>query len=357
MTPSGTLRNDSFRHGAIGRSCQASAAIIAVALITLVALPAFAGDAPTLKVGGLLFGDAYYVASHHNPDDDGAAGLVLRRGYLTLNSTFGKTWFARARYEVNQSGKFEEYDLDGQVKDLYAGLKVGHQKLTFGLQPTITYDLIESAWGMRYLARTPLDLHGVASRDTGVSASGPMNGSGTLSYRAMVGIDVTFEADSNESSKLMGALTWKPAPAWTVDLYADFEDRIGPNDRTTFQLFAAHKTDTLRWGVQYSNQDRKNDPPLELASAFVVSRMSERMSLVGRVDRLMEPSPKGNGISYLPFDPTAKATMVIAGVEFRVTPHVALTPNTVVTFYDRNDQGVRPDTDVHLRLTCFVNFE
>ena len=36
------------------------------------------------RVGGLLFGDFYYVNSHHLDDGNGATGLVLRRGYLTL---------------------------------------------------------------------------------------------------------------------------------------------------------------------------------------------------------------------------------------------------------------------------------
>jgi hypothetical protein len=327
------------------------------AFCLLVASSVHAEEAPVFKVGGLLFGDAYYVAGHHTEDGDGAAGLVLRRGYLTLNSTFSKAWFGRLRYEVNQSGEFEGYDFDGQVKDLYAGWKAGSHRLVIGLSPTITYDLIESAWGLRYLARTPLDVQGVASRDTGVSLSGPLNGDATLSYRAMIGTGIEFEGDSNDSTKVMGAVTWKPAPTWTVDLYADFEDRRGPNDRTTLQLFAARRTESLRWGIQYSNQDRKDDPPLELASAFVVANIAARMSLIGRVDRLLEPSPRGDGIAYLPFDPSARATMFIGGLEIPVAKHVVVTPNAVVIAYDRNDEGVRPDTDVHLRLTLFVNFE
>ena len=123
------------------------------------------------------------------------------------------------------------------------------------------------------------------------------------------------------------------------------------------QVFVAYQAGRWRWGLQYSNQDRQADPPLELASTFLVGRLSERTSLVGRVDRLLEPSPKGDDISYLPMDPTARATTVFAGFEFRVRPHLAVTPNVVVTTYDRNDQGVRPETDTYLRLTLFVDFE
>ena len=83
----------------------------------------------------------------------------------------------------------------------------------------------------------------------------------------------------------------------------------------------------------------------------------ENASLIGRIDRLFEPSPRGDDISYLPFDPTARATMFISGVEFRTRSWLSITPNMIITTYDRNDQGERPDTDLHLRLTLFINFE
>jgi hypothetical protein len=49
--------------------------------------------------------------------------------------------------------------------------------------------------------------------------------------------------------------------------------------------------------------------------------------------------------------------MFFGGIEFRLRPHFSLTPNTVVTVYDRNDQGDHPKTDIYLRLTLFVDFE
>lgn len=312
---------------------------------------------PDLRVGGLLFGDLYHVASHHSEAGDGASGLVLRRGYLTFNSEFDENWFGRLRFEVNQSGEFEAYEFDAQTKDLYLGRKLGGHRLLFGLSPTPTFDVIESLWGMRYLARTPMDLQGVASRDTGLSLQGPLGSSGAFSYRFMYGAPVDFGGDSNDRERWMGAVGWQPAAGWTLDFYADYEALDGPRDRKTRQVFLGYQGEARRWGLQYSNQDRQEDPPLELASAFFVSRMTEGASLVGRVDRLLEPSPRGDSISYLPMDPSARATMMFAGVEFGIHPHLLLTPNVVWTRYDRNDQGVRPDSDLHLRLTLFIDFE
>jgi len=331
---------------------------LCLALLPCCAAPAAgADDYQAFRAGGLFFGDLYHVPSHHSEEGDGATGAVLRRGYLTFNADFSDHWFGRLRFEINQSGAFETYDFDAKTKDLYLGRKFGRQRVLLGLSPTPTFDVIESLWGLRYLARTPMDLQGVASRDTGLAVRGPLNASGSLSYRFMYGAPVDFGGDSNDRERWMGAVGWQPAAGWTIDLYADYEALDGPRDRSTRQLFLAYQADKWRWGLQYSDQDRQNDPPLELASAFLVSRLTERTLLVGRVDRLLEPSPRGDGISYLPMDPSARATMMFAGLEFQINSQVFLTPNTVVTVYDRNDQGVQPKTDVHLRLTLFVDFE
>lgn len=339
---------------------RAGVVALAFVVIGLYGIPYAAAqekEESAFQVGGLLFGDLYHVVSHHTEEGDGATGAVLRRGYLTFDADFSNKLFSRLRFELNQSGKLETYTFDVDFKDLYAGVKVGQHRVLIGLSPTLTFDLIESFWGLRYLARTPLDLQGVASRDAGVSAKGPLNTAGTLKYRIMVGSGLDFGNESGDGWKWMGALNWNPSPCWIFDLYADYETIPGPRDRTTFQIFAGYKTDNLRWGVQYSNQDRQEDPRLELASAFVVGRLGKRTALVGRIDRIMEPSPKGDNISYLPFDPSARATFLIGGVEFRITPYLTIIPNTIITIYDKNDQGIKPKTDFHLRLTVFINLE
>lgn len=69
--------------------------------------------------------------------------------------------------------------------------------------------------------------------------------------------------------------------------------------------------------------------------------------------RLFEPSAPDDDIDYLPFDPSASATMLIAGLEFATAERISSTPNGVVIRYDHDDQGQRLETDLHLRLTFF----
>ncbi len=307
--------------------------------------------------GGLAFGDLYTIPSHHSESGDGASGAVLRRLYLTLDGEFGEDWFARFRTETNQSGEFETYTFETEFKDLHVGKRIGDHTVIVGLSPTPTFDLIESIWGRRYLMRTPMDLQGVASRDTGITARGPLNADGTLLYRAMVGAGIEFGNESGDGRKWMAAMTWKPAPAWTFDAYLDFEKLVGPTDRTTWQVFAAYEAEGFRWGAQYSNQDRQQDPALELASVFAVGRIRDKLNLIARVDRIVEPSPSGDNISYVPFDPRAPATMLVGAVEFRLGDTFTLTPNIISTHYDRAGDGTRPTRDLHLRLTFFLDLE
>ena len=320
--------------------------------------PALADEPwPWLETGGLLFGDAYHIPSHHLEEGDGATGLVLRRGYLTFNADWTEDWFGRLRFELNQDGEFESYGFELDFKDLYVGRRFGDHVGTLGLHPTLTFDVVEKQWGKRHLMRTPMDLQGESSRDQGVSVKGPLTASGTLKYRLMYGFGEDFGAESGDSSRIMAALQWQIDEHWMADFYTDYEDNEGLTNGTTYQVFLAYDTDDWRWGVLYSNQDREEDPPLELASSWYVRTLRERTDLVLRVDRIIEPSPRADNIDYIPFDPSAPATMLYAGVEFGLNDHVSLTPNVVVTRYDLNDEGVRPETDVYLRLTAFVNFE
>lgn len=322
-------------------------------------LPVYAdgNDGHAIDLGGLLFGDLYYLASHHTVAGDGASGAVLRRGYLTANFDLGQRWRGRARVEVNQDGEFESYSVDTRLKDLYLARTFREQELVIGLSPTPTYDLIESTWGARYLMRTPMDLQGVPSRDTGIRLQGSLERNGRIAYRTMYGTGLEYANQGGGGDKLMGALTLKLPSDVEIDFYADYETRPGNTDRNTWQVFAGKKSDLLRWGFQYSHQDRQDDPKLELASAFLVTGLKDNLSLIARIDRLLEPSPRGDEIAYVPFDPRARATMSLAGLEYRITKVFTMTPNVIWTRYDRDANGVRPDDDLHLRLTFFLDLE
>lgn len=309
------------------------------------------------KLGGLLFGDVYHISQHHLENEVGRTEAVLRRAYITFDAKIKKKWFARVRTETNQAGEFGVYAYETDVKDLFVGYKSGKHKFILGLSPTKTYDLIEGIWGMRYLMRTPMDLQGVASRDFGISIDGAIDQKNRFFYRFMIGAGQDFGNETGDGPKTMLGITYKTKHNYYFDVYVDYETIPGEKDRSTFQLFSGYKSENLRWGLQYSHQFRQEDPALELFSGFITQRIYKKIAAVGRIDRIMEPSPNGNNISYIPFDPTTKATMFVTGLEIPLTDYLLITPNIIFTTYDKPETMPKPNNDLMFRCTVFLNLE
>jgi hypothetical protein len=306
--------------------------------------------------GALVFGDVYTVPSHHLPEADEKTSVWIRRVYLTGDFNFSRDIFVRARLEANQDGDFVSNAFTADIKDLFLRWTVGHHRLFFGLSPTPTFELVEELWGYRYLEKTPLDLQGEPSRDWGIGARGPLNQASSINYRIKIGSGADLGRETGEGSKFMGAVSFgQVAKGLLVDFYGDYQRLPGPTDRTTGQVTLHYSLARGRIGGLYFYQDREEDPRLEVASTYGIADLSPKLSLIGRVDRLLTPSPKGNDIDYLPFDPSSKATLFIAGFEWRPCEYFALNPNLETILYDRDDQGNRPKNDLLLRLTFYVH--
>lgn len=80
--------------------------------------------------------------------------------------------------------------------------------------------------------------------------------------------------------------------------FTDYEQIEYESDRSTYQVFIGYEKEKIRWGAQYSNQNRQAGPGLELFSAFVVGSFYKNISAIARVDRIMKPSSRVNNISY-----------------------------------------------------------
>lgn len=313
---------------------------------------------PKVTFGGLLFGDVYHIPNHHLAiDQKSFTGAVLRRGYLTFNIQH-QQWFGRLRGELNQDGAFETYSFTANLKDFYVGYKAGNHKLVLGLQPSLTFNVIEDHWGLRYLARTPMDMQGIASREFGISATGPLGQSDKWKYRMMVGDGIYgLNHETGDGNKWMAAVSFLPNKKLFLDFYADYERLPGEIDRSMLQFFGGYKSQDFRAGFQYSYQNRQSDPVLQIFSIYAVTTVWEQTKAIARIDRVIKPSPKGNNISYIPFDPSSPATLLIVAYELPIKQHFYITPNVLLTTYDKLSNSIKPSNDLYLRLTFFVNFE
>ena len=205
------------------------------------------------KVSGYVFGDAYAVLAHHDPEVEDQNGFWIRRGYLTFDARMDDEWAARLRFEFNSPGDFEsDSKLEPFIKDAYLAWKRDGQELNLGLASSPTFEFVEGFWGHRPIEKTPIDLYRMgSSRDIGVAYKGTA-AEGQVFYHAMLGNGSGDRAETNEGKKVMAGLGFRPTDALVAQVYADYEDRPGESDRSTLQAFAGWTGSRIRYGLQYA---------------------------------------------------------------------------------------------------------
>ncbi len=72
---------------------------------------------------------------------------------------------------------------------------------------------------------------------------------------------------------------------------------------------------------------------------------------------MFDANSSGPGISYIPFDDTAKANFIVAGVDLAPDKNVHMIPNAEIVIYSEPDGGGEtPDTDIIARITAYFKF-
>jgi hypothetical protein len=314
------------------------------------------------KISGLVIGDAYWMASHHNSDIEDHNGFWFRRIYLTVDHTLNPTWDLRVRFEHNSPGDFESSDkLDPFLKDAYVRWKRSGHSLYLGISGTPIWGVVEPFWGYRSVEKTVLDLQKLgSSRDFGVAFKGRFDEAGKVRYHAMFGTGSGTKGETNKGKKGQLSIGFYPTKSWLIELYGDYEDRPDDTDRAVFQVFTGWQSEQGRVGLQVVRQHRKIEDAesldLDVVSVFGVWNASPRTAVLARYDRMFDPNPDAAKIAYLPMDPTAKSNLAIFGVDLALHEQVHLIPNAEIVFYDDVDDGPTPDTDVAIRTTLFVTF-
>ena len=328
--------------------------------VLLVHVFLFANDT---RISGLFFGDYYYVNQHHQQNLVGKNGFWIRRIYLTLDRNLSTAFAVRLRLEMNHPGFTAGGPGAGSavpfVKDAYLKYSSGSTAVLLGISPSPTFARIEQLWGYRAVEKTPVDLQKMgSSRDFGLAIRGRFASDSPLGYHIMIGNGAGAKSDANSGKKVMVSVGYYPQQGIWLEGYGDYEDR-GAERRFTYQGFAGYAGTGFRLGLQYVAQQRKvgsSTTILALASAFGVWRMQPQTSVLLRIDRLLNPNPAGNTITYLPIATTTTATLFIAGIDWQPIEDVHFIPNVESLVYDTPDTGPKPENDVLPRLTFFITF-
>ncbi|UTF59909.1 hypothetical protein [Gilvimarinus sp. DA14] len=299
----------------------------------------------------IAFGDVYAIPDHHLDAADNDAGLWLRRLYLTLDLTPAELPISlRLRSETNGPDHIaESEDFSSQLKDAYFEWNTHNHKIIFGKQSALTFQRIESFWKFRSLEKTAPDLQGITSRIFGLGASGPLF-SDEVRYAFVISTSGTLGVDHAQQAKYQASLDIKLTERLSLELYADeLKSEHDTPSANTEQVFIRWQDDRTRIGAHYTHRDSHggdNTPgDVELFSVFA-STSATPWPLIARVDRLLEPSARGENIDYMPFSPESKSTLYILGSEYRLSPELRLLPNIEYVNYDRDIAS-----DWYLKLT------
>jgi hypothetical protein len=314
-----------------------------------------------IKVSGYVFGDAYAVTEHHDPEVEGQNGFWIRRGYLTFDSQIADDWSARVRFEMNSPGDFTTSDkLSLFVKDASVAWKHAGHELHFGLTATPTFEFNEGFWGERQLEKVPLDLYRYgSSRDTGIGYKGSA-ADGRVFYHAMLGNGSGDGSETNEGKKFMAALGFKATDALVLQFYADYEDRPGATDRATWHAFGGWSGARSRYGLQYASQKREvesgPDDEVAVVSASGAWKLTEHGQLVARYDRNFDGYSDASQIAFFRFADDMKFDLAILAWEQKLQHRVSLVPNLeYVTYRDTNGEPA-PGDDLYAKLTLYFEF-
>ena len=322
-----------------------------------------AGPASAQRVNfhGHMFGDYYWVGANHLDDLEGNNAFQFRQIYLTMDFELGNSWSARLRHEMSSPGDFSSSEkLDPGFEDAYLKWDNGRHEMTLGLTETPTWGGVEPVWGYRAVEKTLLDLHGIgSSRDIGVTLKGSIDQAKTLRYHLMVANGNAVRSETDPGKKVFLSLGFYPSKSVVFEVYGDYDDRPGDTNRYTLQGFLAYQGAHGRIGLQYVHQMRhvEGGPDVQLNGLSVFGAVAVARTVNGflRFDRLFDPNPNGAAIPYIPFDPTAKSSLFIGGLEFQPHEQVHVMPNVEVVLYDAVG-GVRPDTDVIPRISFYFTF-
>jgi hypothetical protein len=318
------------------------------------------------KFSGLMFGDYYSFKESNSNTLNGQHGFWMRRMYFTYDRTFSPVLSTRFRLEANSNGKLTSptaaitpYVKDASVKWLY----YGKHQVTVGIQPTSTFDYIETFFGLRHIEKTPLDLYRVdSSRDFGITFAGPVTEDNAVQYSAQFANDSGSNSEIDKYKAARFALRYVSNPGFVAEGFYGYYSKPLSANRETIQGFVGYQNPKGRLGFQYARHTRQPNAgttaaevKINIVSGFGVWVVKpSKFTLFGRFDH-SDANPDASGIDYLPMYTKAPFNLGVAGFEYYIHPSIRLSPNVEWVKYGTPTAGsVAPArNDMVYRLTWF----
>lgn len=335
------------------------------------------------KFSGYTFSDYFYnvsrdpgIATFSNVATPGAEdlnGFLVRRVYFTFDDDISPSFTTRFRLEADSGTLAANGKITVFVKDAYLKWKnvFSNQDFIFGMQPTPTFEISETAWTYRSLEKTIMDLRGVApSRDIGASLKGKIDVAGKYNYWIMLGNGSGNIPETDKFKRLYFQFQWKATEKFQATVYQDIKQAPQIADPNQAASTIDNDSYTTAFFVNYGVKDKyglgyedfftrtQNGNKFGSAAPFRMDNkmssghsvwawynFSEKVGVVGRYD-LLEPNSDGSG---------DKRNYMIGSLVLKPHKNIWIMPNLLVETYE-NANGVSFDSSITPRITFYYIF-
>jgi hypothetical protein len=335
------------------------------------------------RFSGFMFGDYYYNILRDNniaslpfanfKDQQDQNGFEFRRIYFTYDYQISAKFNSRLRFEIENFSLTNNSKLAPFVKDAYLQWKdiFEGSNLTFGIQPTPTFDISEYVWENRHLEMTIIDLYGfMSSRDFGISLKGKIDGDGIFNYWILFGNGAGVKPEYDRYKNIYGNLLFKPSEnIWAyVNYHHKFlkplsnsfinGEKLSTDEDLLSLFFAYYLKDKFKVGFEgFSNFLRNNIK--DTVNATYKNRQMIGISLFG----IYYFSPKYNIVARFDyFDPNVKPEsegdrrfLYLLGFNYKPIDKVYISPVLLIEAFEKqNGKSFKPS--VTARIVFFYIF-
>ena len=336
-------------------------------------------EMPSLKIGGQIFMDYYYVIGQDTSVTSGTnkgglpalasdmSGVTFRRIDLWADYDLSKNVTTRLRFETEDTRLVTSKNIMGFfVKDAFIKFKdvLPGQDIVAGLQPTFPFEISEAAWGYRSVEKTQMDLRSIVpTRDMGLSIRGRIDAEGMFNYAVMYGNGSGLAPESDRYKRIYGIFSVKPVKDLQTFIYADYsyqkDTTIAKSklDRNVLSaaFFATYKIDNLiNVGVEalynttansYINKDtaRVSKNAFLLSAYCNVTILDNLIGLV-RFDTY-DPNIDANSLND-------SRKFIVLGFNWKVDKTINVIPNIEMELFEKS--GIK-STNI-ARITLAYNY-
>ena len=242
----------------------------------------------------LLFADSNVsgkVFFNHtiNLGEDGSNAFNMKRAYLTFANNVRDDLSYKLTYDIGSNEGGSAYTAFLKVAMVKWKSRLGD--ISIGMQGMNMFKTMENTWGHRFIAKMPMDTYKFSpSADLGI---GVTRSFGLVSTSALIMNGGGFKKAETDSHKKLsfhavyGEYKLNKKDGFNAGLSFSYEpydkDSVTVENTSIMGLFGGYAGNGIRAGLEFDTKKNK-DAKAQIISTYVTYRLSDKISLLGRLD-------------------------------------------------------------------------